>query len=253
MRAVDEAARDGGTERQRAAEKRAAEEREARVEQALARLPLIRTPKAEKKRDAKGKKKSEPRASTTDPDARIMKDGGGGYRPGFNVQLATEEKSGLIVEARATASPADNHQLVPMLDAIEERLGEKPKQLLADAGYIHFESVEAVAQRDVQLFMSLDSNVVVDAEGKRVDPLEKRASDSPAVAALRRRMKSESGRRVYAKRGQIAEFPNAVIKGRFGLRQFLVRGLMKVQTVTLLTVLAYNMQRIISLGWLDAL
>ncbi len=253
LRAVDEAARDGGTERQRAAERRAAEEREARVEQALAKLPLIRTAKAEKKRDEKGKKKSEPRASTTDSDARIMKDGSGGYRPAFNVQLATEEKSGLIIEAKATAAPADNHQLVPMLDAIEARLGEKPKQLLADAGYIHFESVDAIADRDVQLFMSLDSNVVIDAEGRRIDPLEKRDTDSAAVAALRRRMKSESGRRVYTKRGQIAEFPNAVIKERFGLRQFLVRGLAKVQTVTLLTVLAYNMQRIISLGWLDSL
>ncbi len=249
LREVDEAAKRGSTERKQAAVERAATERAERVEQALARLPLIRTPKAEKKRDAKGKKKSEPRASTTDPDARIMKDGGGGYRPSFNVQLATEEDSGLIIEAQVTTAPADNHQLVPMLDAIEKRLGEQPEQLLADAGYIHFDSVEAVAERDVELFMSLDSNVVIDADGRRVDPLEARASDRPAVASLRRRMKSESGRRIYAARGRVAELPNAAIKERLGLRQFLVRGLPKVQTVMMLTVLAYNMQRLFSLGW----
>ena len=248
IREVDAAARDGATERKLAAISRAAEERAERVELAIERLSLIRTPKAEKKRDTKGKKKSEPRASTTDPDARIMKDGGGGFRPSFNVQLATEEKSGLIIEARVTTEPADNHQLVPMLDAIETRLGEKPDQLLADAGYIHFDSVEAVAERDVKLFMSLDSNVVI-VDGKRIDPLEPRAGDRPAVAALRRRMKSESGRTVYGKRGQVAELPNAVIKERLGVRQFLVRGLAKVQTAMMLTVLAYNMQRLISLGW----
>lgn len=250
LRAVDEAATDGsGREKQRAAAQRAAEERAARLEQALAKLPLIRTPKAEKKRDSKGKKKSEPRVSITDPDARIMKDGGGGYRPSFNVQLATEEKSGLIIEAQVTAAPADNHQTVPMLDAIKERLGQQPEQLLADAGYIHFESVEAVAERDVTLFMSLDSNVVKKPDGELLDPLEPRKTDTPAVAALRKRMKSESGKRIYAKRGQVAELPNAVLKERMGLRQFPVRGLAKAQTVMILTVIAYNMMRLFSLGW----
>lgn len=249
IRAVDEAARDGvSSEKKKAAEKRAADERAARIEEALSKLPLIRTPKAEKKRDDKKKKKSEPRASTTDPDARVMKDGSGGFRPSFNVQLATEEKSGLIVEARVTTAPSDNHQSVPMLEAIEERLGKQPKQLLADAGYIHFESVEAIAQRNVQLFMSLDTKRT-SHDGTVIDPLEPKQDDAPAVAALRRRMKSESGRSIYAKRGQVAELVNAGLKERLGLRQFRVRGLAKVQTVTVLTVLAYNMVRLFSLGW----
>lgn len=247
---VDAAAKQPGRlDKQEAAELRAAEERLARVQQALAKLPLIRSAKAESKRDKKKKKKSEPRASTTDPDARVMKDGGGGYRPSFNLQFATEEKSGLIIEANVTTSPADNHESVPMLDAIQERLGEQPQQLLVDAGYIHFESVEAIAARDVELFMSLDSNVVIDADGKRIDPLDAREGDAPAVAALRRRMKSQSGRRVYAKRSPIAELPNAVFKERLGLRQFRVRGLAKVTAVTMLTVLAHNMLRLFSLGW----
>lgn len=250
LRAVDRAANDGiGSERKKAAELRAAEDRAARLEQALATLPLIRTPKAEKKRKDKKKKQSERRVSFTDPDARIMKDGGGGFRPSFNVQLATEEKSGLIIEAQVTTAAADNHQSVPMLDAIEERLGEKPKQLLADAGYIHFDSIEEIAERDVKLFMSLASNVQKRPDGTLIDPLEARESDTPAVAALRRRMKSESGKRIYAKRAPVAELPNAALKERLGLRQFRVRGLAKVQTVTLLTVLAHNMVRLFSLGW----
>ena len=249
LRAVDEAARDGATPSQReAAKRRGAEDRLARIEAALEAFDKVRTPKMEKKRESKGKKPSEPRASTTDADARVMKGGGGGYHPSFNVQLATEEKTGLILEAKVTTSAADNHQLVPMLDAIEERLGERPKEMLVDAGYVHFESVDAVAERDVELFMSLDSMATKNSKGKPVDPYAPKDTDSPAVAALRQRMKSESGRRIYAKRAQVAELPNARLKSQMGLRQFLVRGLHKVTAVTMLTVLAHNIGRVISLG-----
>lgn len=250
LRAVDESAKDGTrSKKQEAAQQRAAVEREARVQEALDKLPLLRTPKMDKKRAAKGKKPAEPRASTTDADARVMKDGGGGYRPSFNVQLATEGESGIIVGARVATSPADNHQMVPMLDDIEARTGQAPKQLLVDAGYVHFESVDIAAERGVAVHMPLDTLGAKRADGTVVDPYAKRDSDSPAVAALRRRMKSDSGRTVSKQRGAIAERPNAHLKERMDFRRFLVRGLEKVTTVTLLTVVAFNIQRIISLGW----
>ena len=252
LRAVDEAAKDGEmTKKRQAAQRRGATERLERVEAALATLEKVRTPQMEKARDAKGKKKSEPRASTTDADARVMKDGGGGFHPSFNIQLATEEKSGLIIEAQVATSAADNHQAVPMLDAIEKRLGEKPEQLLVDAGYLHFESVDAVAEKDVTLFMSLDGLRAEDKDGNPVDRYAVKKTDSPAVAALRRRMKSESGKRIYAKRSAVAELPNARLKEQMGMRQFLVRGAKKVTAVTTLMVLAHNISRVISLGWMS--
>ena len=59
----------------------------ARVEEALAQLPAIEAVKARQKR---GKGRSEPRVSTTDPDARVMKMADGGFRPAYNVQFATD-------------------------------------------------------------------------------------------------------------------------------------------------------------------
>jgi hypothetical protein len=50
-----------------------------------------------KKKTAEGEKEPrEPRASTTDTQARIMKMADGGFRPAYNVQFATDTKSTAI-------------------------------------------------------------------------------------------------------------------------------------------------------------
>ena len=67
-----------------AARERAAQQREECIRAALEQLPQVQ---AAKRRN--GEKPEQARASTTDADARVMKMGDGGYRPAFNVQLAT--------------------------------------------------------------------------------------------------------------------------------------------------------------------
>jgi hypothetical protein len=64
---------------QKAARVAAALDYQKRVEAAIATVQTLA---------AEGKDK--PRASTTDAEARVMKMPDGGFRPGFNVQLATE-------------------------------------------------------------------------------------------------------------------------------------------------------------------
>ena len=44
------------------------------------------------------------------------------------------------------------------------------------------------------------------------------------------RLKTESGKKTYARRAHLAETPNGFIKDVLGLRQFLLRGLDKVRT-----------------------
>ena len=77
-----------------AAQQRAAAERLARVEEALAQLPAVAAIKAKQGQKATG----EPRVSTTDPDARVMKMADGGFRPAYNVHLATDVDSRVILD-----------------------------------------------------------------------------------------------------------------------------------------------------------
>lgn len=250
VRAVEAQAKDAEVKTRRiAAQKRAAEERHQRIEDALRALPLVRSPKAKKRREQKGKKPSEPRASTTDADARVMKMGDGGFRPAYNVQFATDGESGVIVGVGVSTSAADTHQLVPMLDDIEARVGELPKEYLVDAGYPHFDNIEAAAERNIELYMPLTTPGQPRKDGTRLGPYDERPTDSPAVKGHRRRMKSDAGKTVYRDRSRIAERPNAQLKSQMGFTQFPVRGLAKTTAVTLLTVLAFNIGRILSLGF----
>jgi transposase len=74
-----------------------------------------------------------------------------------------------------------------------------------------------------------------------------RAEDTAEVAAFREKMQTEQAKSTYAKRGQVAEFPNLWIKTKFGLRQFSVRGLEKVRIEALWAIVTYNVHQLLRL------
>ena len=114
--------------RKSAARERAARQREESVEKALEALKEV-----EESRRRNGKK-GEPRASTTDPEARVMKMADGGFRPAYNCQLATDVDSRLIVASRASNSGGDMGQVEATLEEIRERLGAKPESYRSTGG-----------------------------------------------------------------------------------------------------------------------
>jgi Transposase DDE domain len=76
-----------------------------------------------------------------------------------------------------------------------------------------------------------------------------RTEEGPEMVAFRRKMETEEAKQVYKKRGPVAEFPHACIKHRYGLRQFSVRGLIKVKLEALWVALSFNVQHWIRLCW----
>jgi hypothetical protein len=76
-----------------------------------------------------------------------------------------------------------------------------------------------------------------------------RAVEAPAVQAFITKMQTDAAKAIYRLRGPVAEFPNAWIKAKLGLRQFRVRGLLKVGMETLWACLTYNIQQWIRLNW----
>jgi hypothetical protein len=73
-------------------------------------------------------------------------------------------------------------------------------------------------------------------EGRRLQVLRQ----NPLVTAHQAKMATERAKEAYRKRGEVAEFPNAWLKDKIGLRKFRLRGLAKAKIEALWACLAYN-------------
>jgi transposase len=217
-----------------AANERALREREQRVTAALKKLAEI---EAERERRSKTNKKEvekqkEPRASTTDPDARVMKMADGGFRPAYNCQLSTVAGGQIVIVPDVKTVGSDRGLARPMLEEINRRHGRWPKRLLIDGGFNKNEDTEWATDRSIKIYGPPSHSK------HQRDPYEPRDNDGPGVAAWRARMKSPRGKSIYKRRAQ-AECINARFRN-WGLQQFTVRGLKKVQTILRWFALANN-------------
>jgi transposase len=208
-----------------AANERAVREREARVAAALKKLAEI---EAERERRSKTNRKQvekqkEPRASTTDPDARVMKMADGGFRPAYNCQISTVAGGQIVVVPEVKTVGSDRGLARPMLEEINRRHGRWPKRYLIDGGFNKNEDTEWAAGRDIKIYGPPSHSK------HQHDPYQPRDNDGPGVAAWRARMNSPHGKSVYKRRAQ-AECINARFRN-WGLQRFTVRGIKKVQTV----------------------
>lgn len=218
--------------RQQASQERSREERLTRTRGALAALAQVEALRQQAKTGKKSKQ--EPRASTTDPDARIMKMPGGGYRPAFNVQIATDTRSRAIIGVDVTNAGTDQAQSEPMREEVQNRTGGRVEEHLVDGGYVKIESIQRADQAGVKIYAP-------PAQRKSGgDPCEPLTCDSPQVARWRQRMGSDEGKVIYKQRASTSETVNADLRILRGLERFLVRGLGKVKCVALWSALAYN-------------
>jgi hypothetical protein len=85
--------------------------------------------KAGKERAAKV---TEARVSTTDPEARVMKMPDGGFRPAYNVQLATDVSSGIVMGVSVINDGTDQGEALPMVEQVVRRTGRQPNPPQAD-------------------------------------------------------------------------------------------------------------------------
>jgi len=223
-----------------AARKRGAEQRIERLEAALQQIPEVTETK---KRS--GAKDATVRVSTTDPDARVMKMGDGGFRPAFNVQFATTaDKARVIVGVEVTNRGSDAGQSTPMLQQIEQRTGRRPVEMLLDGGYAQHEAIDQATEQQVTVY----APVPKPRKGDPRDPHVPREEDSDAVAAWRQRMGTEEAKQIYKQRAATAETVNADAKEHRGLDSLALRGLDKALGNASLFALTYNILRLITLG-----
>ena len=234
----------GSADRRTKARRRAvAEDRLRRLEEAQQVHAKIedRREQADRKQRRKKPRDDKPvRASTSDPQARVMKMGDGGYRPAYNVQFTTAAEGAHIIGVAVTDQGTDHGLLKPALDEVERRYGIKPGQALADGGYYSKADIEALHATKIELFSPLP-------HAAKGDPAAPHGGDEAGTLAWRQRMATEQGQAIY-KRRFATERPHAHMRNR-GLQRLLVRGADKVKAVVLWHVHAFNFLQGRRLGW----
>jgi transposase len=234
----------GLSTKQRAARRRAAKEKQQRLEQAIAQLPELKQKQEEAAQKAgSGKhgqkiRDKEPRVSTSDAEARVMKMPNGGFNPACNVQLASDTESRAIVGVEVSHEGSDSAGLSePMREQVEQRSGGKVDQHLLDGGYLRMADIEQAHEQGVELFVPPKPARNLHRRGRELEP---KPGDSEAILAWKRRMASAEGKEIYRQRAATSETVNADLRSYRGLTQLTVRGLSKIKCVALWCALAYN-------------
>jgi len=270
----------------RKAQERAARERRERVRRAQAELQRQQAEKAPAEQ-------AEVKASVTDAEARIMRQGDGGFAPSYNAQISTDSAHGVVVAYAVSQAKEDSQELQPALARIAQNAGQPPEQVLVDGGYTTRQNIVDTPEQPTELIGSLGEDRTRNQERHGVKPeffserflydpgrdgftcpaqkflpyqkskklvgatekqYQAKASDCrdcpfraqccpqakrgrtvtrteehARVAAFRRKMQRPEYQAIYRQRAAVAEFSNACLKQKRGLRRFLRRGLDKVR------------------------
>jgi transposase len=254
------------------------EQRLSKIRQAKARLEAEAQAKAEEeqrrrdeqqaKREAEGRQRRgkepapldsnpEEKAQTnfTDPEAKIMKQSNKGFDYSYNAQAVVDSQEQIIVAAEVTNAANDKQQAVPMAQAALDNVNaagiERPKGTdgkpapipnTADSGYFSEKSVEGTEK------IGMDPYFAVGRQKHHELPVPPPATVPSAEAdikeTMQHKLRSATGRALYAARKHIVEPVFGQIKSARGIRKFLLRGLEKVSAEWQLICLTHNLLKI---------
>lgn len=217
----------------RARRARRAAERLSRLKAAAAKVAELQDKQAKgepepAKADAPSKadkQRKPPRVSSTDVDARVIKMADGGFRPAYNMQIASVAGEQIVVAVDVSTSSSDRGLARPMLEQVDETYGTLPTTHLIDGGFTKNDDIEWAHGANVTMYCPPTTNK------HKTDPFEPRDDDGPGVMLWRQRMKSEAGQAIYRLRA-IHECINARFR-QWGLAQLTVRG--KAKAIVVLT------------------
>lgn len=199
------------------------------------------------------KPKAKDQSNLTDADSRLMRKGhNGAYTQSYNAQASVDaEGSQLIVSAHISQCAADTPELEAGIDNIPAELGP-PQKALADSGYVDGDAFRRIEARNIDLYVSVQNEAT--HKQRRYDYRPDSARNKPAkkindplLLDMRKKLRTEAGQEIYSKRQQSVEPAFGIIKDAMGFRQFLHRGLAKVQNEWKLVCLAYNCKRLFNL------
>src|SRR5271169_2599258 len=252
------------------------EQRLAKIKEAKARLEAKALAKAEEeqrrrdeeqaKREAEGRQRRgkepapvdsnpEEKAQTnfTDPEAKIMKQSNKGFDYSYNAQAVVDSTEQIIVAAEVTSEANDKQQAVPMAQAALDNLNAagierlrgadgKPVPIpnTADSGYFSEKAVEETEK------IGMDPHFAIGRQKHHEAPIPRPATvpEAGAKEKMQEKLRSATGKALYAARKHIVEPVFGQIKSARGVRKFLLRGLEKVSAEWQLICLTHNLLKI---------
>jgi transposase len=142
-----------------ACEKLPQELADARARQKELREALKRVQAADEARRRNGTdpKKNPAQIPTTDPDSKVLPNKEGGYAPNYTPMVAADTHAGFIVDTDVIESTYEHLTTVPSVDRIEERFGQRPAAMLADAAHATGPNMEQLEAREVEFFTPVES------------------------------------------------------------------------------------------------
>jgi transposase len=222
--------------------KRALEERARQEAEAQAAEPGQDGGDQEKEEKKEAKPEEKDQYNFTDAESRIRK-GPDGFVQGYNTQIAVEPVMQLIVGQAVTQAGNDKKQLLPMIATVQEQAGQKPTQVLADSGYTSEASLQGAETAKVEAYLAVARD---QHNQRRPGPCPRGPLPQGATRTdrMRRKLQTKTGQAIYAARKAIVEPVFGQIKQARGFRQFLLRGLEKVQGEWALVCMAHNVLKL---------
>ncbi len=176
----------------------------------------------------------------TDPDSRIMKQGGV-FLQAYNAQIIVDEAHQVILAHGVSNQAPDYQYAPPMVQRMLQLSSQRPQALLADSGYYSPANVEELKQRAIQPYVAV---------GREQDQSMGNWQPQPASRAQRirermvQKLTSSEGKAIYARRKIIVEPVFGQIKQARGFRRFSQRGKQKVACEWALVCLAHNLMKL---------
>jgi transposase len=200
-----------------------------------------------------GKPLKEYQHNFTDPESRIMKAGTGKhFEQCYNAQAAVDTQGSMLILAGYVTDHAnDKRELEPIVNSVDSSI-RRVSAALADTGYFSEKGVTAVEKPDEKgkatgpaVYCAVEKTEhhrsVQDLEQKKEPRLKPNATVKEKMI---HRLRTEEGKEIYKKRKETVEPVFGIIKSVMGFRQFLLRGIEKVNTEWTLVRSAYDFKKL---------
>lgn len=182
--------------------------------------------------------------SKTDHDATFMRmkeDAmlNGQLKPGYNIQIGTENR--YIVGFTIHPNPTDTKTLIPHLNYLEEKPGQLPQNIIADAGYGSEENYEYWEEKNLGSYVKYNRFHWEKKKKNRTIRISHRLNELKRKA--NENLCSEKKLKLRSQRVVEVEQVFGRIKGCWSFRRFHLRGTDKVKIEWGLPAIAHNITK----------